>query len=89
MAKPMIRLTTTREAEGRLAEPRPPLVVNIIYKNGRYCLDAFGRYWTLPARWDRLWRWLRGRRVWALALALLALAGATWALWRILFGAQR
>lgn len=80
----MIELTTVREAEGRLAEPRPPRIVNIVRKDGVYCLDAFGRYWALPARWDRLWRWLRGRRVWALALALLAASGAVWALWRVL-----
>lgn len=90
MAKPkMIELTTERAQQAALAEPRPPLTVNIIRKDGVYCLDALGLYWPLPARWDRQWRWLRGRRVWVLALALLALAGAAWALWRLFFGTGR
>jgi hypothetical protein len=80
----MIELKSTRETEAALAEPRPPRVVNIVRKNGVYCLDAFGRYWTLSARWDGLWRWLRGRRVWALALALTGAAAFVWWLLRFL-----
>jgi len=83
MTEKTTELFTPYTQEVALAEPRPPKVVNIVRKDGRYCLDAFSRYWPLPARWDGLWRWLRGRRVWTLALAaVVALAavgaGVVW-----------
>jgi len=55
-------LTTEREAGAQLTyydEHRPGLP--LVRRQGRWCLDAFGRYWFLPQ--PRRWlNWL-GRRL--------------------------
>lgn len=83
MAKRTIELTTERMEEGHLAESKPR-VVRVRLVGGEARLDVLGRYWPAP-RWMLA---LDGVRVRTLALALLALAGAAWALARLL-GAKR
>jgi len=53
-------LTTEREVDAQLTyydEHRPGLP--LVRRQGRWCLDAFGRYWFLPQ--PRCWL----RRAWA------------------------